>query len=206
MAKFIVVAYNTKKYGVIMIKFFLIGLVVLGLYWVYWNTSYSSYANKPIQNRSSGIVSYGKETIEALHANGFVSLDGTTVLGKLEVNGSLKIIDASIGFLECSGYTSMQDSTVHEATVLAGFLNATRVVFDGPITTTTQKMSCRDCSMESILVKSTVWSVGSQSIELTGNTVVKGSITFEAGNGKVYLSNRARILGKVIGGEVENIS
>jgi hypothetical protein len=43
-----------------------------------------------------------------------------------------------------------------------------------------------------------------QVIFLEGNTVIQGDITFEGGNGKVVVGTGSTILGKVIGGIVEN--
>ncbi len=189
-----------------MIKLFLFLLFACAIFWGYWNFLAVPDRDNPIQNISSGIVSYGKETVDTLQGNGLVSLDGTTVRSKLEVNGSLKAVNATIGFLVCTGYANLQECVIYGTSEIKGFMSATKTVFQGQINASTQKIYCTDCITESITVKEAGWTIGAQSIELKGKTLVKGSIIFESNKGTVYVSDQSRILGKVIGGTVEKLS
>jgi hypothetical protein len=189
-----------------MIRLFLFLLFICALFWGYWNFLAAPDRDRPIQNISSGLVSYGKETVDTLQGNGFVSLDGTTVRSKLEVNGSLKAVDARVGFLLCNGYASLQNSIIHGSSEIKGFMSAVNTQFEGLIVATTQKIYLTDCITESITIKEAGWTIGSQSISLQGHTTVKGSIIFESNQGVIYLSEHSKILGQVIGGRIEKLS
>jgi len=188
------------------IKFLFTLIVASALFWGYWNFWAVSDRTLPNQNISSGIVSYGKETMDSLEGNGFISLDGTQVRGKVSVNGNLKAQNATIGFLVCNGHANLQDCVIFGTSEVKGFMNAAKTEFQAGIIAGTQKIYLTDCATESLTIKDVSWAIGPQSVELKGNTVVKGSIIFESNKGVVYLSDQSRILGKVIGGNVEKLS
>lgn len=180
-------------------KFILTLILIAALAYFYWNSSYN--VSPTIQNVNSGVLSYGKETMDSLKANGLVSLDQTTVRGRLEVNGSVKATKAIMGAFDCAGYASLTDCLIKTHSDVSGFLNATRTAFQGPVVLKAQNATFTDCTIESLIVKNPTWVFGTQVIELQGKTIVKGSITFESGHGKVNMSPQSKVLGKIVGGQ-----
>ena len=180
-------------------KFLITLLLVAALGYFYWSSSYT--INPTIQNVSSGVISYGKETMDSLKGNGLVTLEGTTIRGRLEVNGSVKATKAFIGAFDCAGYANLTDCVIKTHSDVNGFLNANRTAFQGPVVLKAQKAEFTDCTIESLIVKNPSWVFGTQVIELQGKTVVKGSITFESGQGKVNMSPQSKVLGKIVGGQ-----
>lgn len=176
-------------------------VIISCLGWAYWSVIPFGSSDVAVQNTSSGLISYGKETIESLKANGLVSLDGTTVKNGLEVNGSLKAQNATVGSLLCNGHTSVTDVVIKGKSEVFGFLNATRTQFQGELVLGAQSVTFVDASLGSILVKSPPWIIGSQVITLSGKTAVKGTITFESGKGIVKVLGDSKVSGKIIGAE-----
>lgn len=194
------VSFNFAKES--KMSYFLMLLIICIGAWMYWNAAPTHDSSQPVQNVSSGVISYGKESLESLQANGLVTLDGTTIRGKLEVNGSVKANGATIGYFECNGHANLQDCQILAKTNVSGFLNATKCSFQGPITASTQKIEFNDCTLDSLVIKSPGWVLGSQVVELNGASSVKGDITFESGKGKITKSSQATIGGNVTGAEV----
>jgi hypothetical protein len=171
-------------------------LLILGAGYLYLQSG----QEPAVQNVSSGIISYGKETFDAVKTNGFATLEGTTVKGALEATGRIKAIHASIGSFSCNGYATLIDTRIKSQSEVNGFLHAFATQFQGPVTVAAGSVDFTDCTIDSLVIKSGAWIFGTQVVELYGNTVVKGSITFESGQGKVIKSPQSKIQGKIIGG------
>src|SRR5688500_12975623 len=74
--------------------------------------------------------------------------------------------------------------------------------FKGPISIITDKMTLDQSTAKDIQIhKNSNWLEKSQRVTLTNRTVVKGNITFEAGNGIVYIKKGAILDGEVKGGK-----
>ena len=176
-------------------KYILSILIIAALCIWYFQTE---TRHTPIQNISSGIVTYGKETLDSLTANGLVTLEQTTIRGLLDVTGSVKATNAQIGALSCMGTANLTNCRITNACEITGFLDATGSTFQNSLTISAQTVTLTDCTLQSIVVKRPAWVFGAQVVELNGKTIVKGSITFEAGNGTVRTSDDSKVLGKVV--------
>jgi hypothetical protein len=151
---------------------------------------------------SSGVISYGRDTITSVDAAGYITLDGTTVKQKVDVKGRIDAKDARIGLLHVTGNASLTGCIVDGITDIQGFLNAVNTKFKDKIVISSNSLSLQACQVPSIEVRKTGWAFGSQVIELTKNSKV-GGIIFESGNGKVIVSGGSTISGPVIGAEIE---
>lgn len=183
-------------------KYLLLALIVIGVVFLYYTKTQSTDASGKLANISSGVISYGKDSLASLKGNGLVSLDGTFVRGMLEVNGSLDAKDAHIGTLLTNGHASFVGCVVDGKAEINGFTSGINATFQAPLTLTCRKATFENCNLSAVTVKKTGWSFGSQELILSKKTICKGPITFEAGNGKVIVSKDSQILGKVIGAEV----
>lgn len=54
-------------------------------------------------NNNYGCQKYGSERLESINGNGAIILQGTQILGSVQVNGSLRAEDASMNCLEVNG-------------------------------------------------------------------------------------------------------
>jgi len=155
------------------------------------------------KSASSGIVHYGSETLTTLNSTGFVTLDGTFVRKELTVHGSLSAEKAQINNMTVQGRASLTDSVISGQSSVYGFLRAKGTSFRGPIEFSGHGVTFEDSNLDAIVVKKPFWAFLQQTIELSGKTICKGTITFESGKGKVIVSGKSQMLGSVQGGEVE---
>lgn len=186
-------------------KFIILVLLALALFYSYYVYGPSSAQTTEVEmkNVSNGVVKYGKETLAYLQANGFVTLDGTTVRKTLFVNGSLAANKARVNALHVNGHASVSECVVDGKSQVNGFLCPEHSTFRSELILSVQSVNFKDCTLESLVIKKPLWVFGRQVIELSDKTVCKGPITFEGGNGKVILSGNSQVLGPVQGAEVE---
>lgn len=186
-------------------KFVLFVLLALALCFAYYIYGPSAEQNNAVEMKtvSNGVVTYGKETLAGLQANGFVTLDGTTVRKTLFVNGSLAATKARIHSLHVNGHASISGSNVDAKSQVNGFLCPEHSTFRSELILSVQSVNFVDCILESLVIKKPIWVFGKQVIELSEKTICKGPITFEGGNGKIILSGNSQVLGPVQGAEVE---
>lgn len=151
---------------------------------------------------SIGLIQHGNEKLESLSANGRITLNGTQVIGPLDVSGSLSAHDAHIGAVNVNGHAWFYNSTVDGKCEVGGLISAEKSTFKDTILVTSRKINFDDCNVNSILVRKIWWPFSSQVVELT-NSVCKGDITFESGKGRVILLDGSQVQGKVIGGEIK---
>lgn len=181
----------------------LVVIVLLFVSYYHWGPQKRSQESSNVKNVSSGVIRYGNETLASLQGNGLVTLDGTYVRKSLIVNGSLDANDAHIGSLKVNGQAKLNGTNVDGKTEVNGFLSADKSTFQKEIAVSAHKVQFSDCTLDSIVIKKTGWAFGSQVVELLDKTVCKGSITFEAGDGKIIVSDSSQILGAIQGAEVE---
>lgn len=182
--------------------YFILLVLVASLGWAYWSALPFNTPTTPAQNTSSGVVSYGKESVDSLTCNGLVTLDGTQVKHTLEVNGSLKAMGATINRLTVHGHAHLINSTIKGKSELFGFFTASQSTFQAPLTLHARSCTFTDSTVHSIIVTNPTWVIGSQTVTLSGKTVVKGSIVFESGKGIVQLDPQAKVLGQIVGGKI----
>lgn len=182
---------------------FIIALILIVGLWYGYATYYQEHVVEA-NTKSNGFIRYGKETVAALEANGFVTLEGTTIRNTLFVNGSLDATNAQIGALHVNGNATLLGSTINGKSQVNGFLSATNTTFRSELIVSGQSVTFAGCTFNgTVIVKKPAWAFGSQVIELTEKSLCKGQIIFEGGNGKVILSKTSQILGPIKGAEVE---
>lgn len=179
----------------------LISILAIG-FALYFSATQCERGTRPT-NVSSGVVVYGTETLNGVQGNGFVTLDGTTVLGVVHVNGHLDAKNAKMASLSVNGNVCLTKSRVLGNSDITGFMSAVGSKFDGDIAISSKKITLDNCQATHILVRKTAWSFGSQVVELNHKSKVTGGIIFEAGDGRVLLSPDSHVGGRVIGGQIE---
>ncbi|MCE5293343.1 MAG: hypothetical protein LLF94_01850 [Chlamydiales bacterium] len=184
-------------------KYILIAIVALALFCSYYMCG-PGFGNST-ENVSSGFINYGKETLTSLTANGFVELDGTYLRKNLAVKGNLVSTKAHLQNVTVAGRASISDSVVEGNVDVHGFLDAAHTTFRRELVVTAHKVQFSDCHLDALFIKKPFWSFGQQVVELSGNTVCKGPITFEGKNGKVIVSGQARVFGSLHGAVVEKL-
>jgi hypothetical protein len=146
---------------------------------------------------SYGNQSYGKETVNSIQANGSVLLEGTKVLGTVNVNGNLDADEAAIGNLHVNGQVGLTNCLVSNQSVINGSLSAENSKFQGEISISSQKVLLRTCSIDSLKVREVVGYKGVQVVDLRSGTKVAGPLVVDSGNGEVWLSSSSEVNGPV---------
>jgi hypothetical protein len=177
-------------------------LVVLGLVFSFYYGEKKKGESKSV---AQGVVIYGKEELDTLTGNGVFALDGTTVKNNTIITGSLYANNAHFDSLVVvNGQANLADCTLRGPSLFQGLFNATKSAFHAPVTLASHTFIFHDCDIDSIVVKKPSWLSGTQVVVLTDKSICRGTITFEAGRGKVILSPDSKILGKITGaGEAE---
>lgn len=159
---------------------------------------------QPANQSAEGYLTYGNEILNSIQVNGFVTLNGTTILQQLQVNGSLSANQAQIGEMVVNGQASLNNCTVKNKSVVAGSLSAMLSTFNDEITLDSNNSTFDGCTIVSIRVRKNKNSAIPPTIELKGKTKVSGMITFESGNGQVIASPDSQIsTAKIVGGVLQ---
>jgi len=159
-------------------------------------------AASPRNETAGGNLSYGQEMFDNLKVNGFVTLNGTTIVERLQMNGRLNATNAQIGDLHANGYINLYRCTVKGQSTVKGSLSGFFSTFEQPITLTSANSVFDSCSISSIHVLQKNHAT-TQNIELKGDTHLTGSITFEAGNGQVIVPKESPIdESRIVGGKL----
>lgn len=160
---------------------------------------------QPANQTAEGYLNYGNEILNSVQVNGYVTLNGTTILQQLQVNGSLSANQAQIGAMMVNGQASLNNCTVKNKSVVAGSLTAMLSTFSDEITLASDNSTFDACTIASIRVRKN--NAIPPTIELKGKTKVTGLITFESGNGQVIASPDSQIsAAQITGGELKKIN
>lgn len=151
---------------------------------------------------SYGYQRYGKETVDSIHGNGSILLEGTKVLGPIIVNGSLNAEESTIGSLQVNGQVDLKNCLVNNRAVINGSLNADNTQFQKELSIASQRVTLRTCSIDSLVIREVSGYDGIQVIDLRNGTKVTGPIIVESGNGEVWLSSNSEISDQVSGAKV----
>lgn len=149
-----------------------------------------------------GSQKYDKETIDSVHGNGSVILEGTHVRGLVIVNGSLSAEEAVIGELQVNGQVEMKNCVVNKTSFINGSLNADNTKFQDELSVAAQKIVLRSCLMNALTLREVGGYDGVQVIDLRSGSRVNGPITVESGNGEVWLSSGSEISHEIVGAKV----
>lgn len=157
--------------------------------------------------------------LDSISIAGPASLEGVTVRDTTSVMGPAKMRDSNLNTLSISGPLNARKVTLKTLTAngpvrfervtvdgkvtINGSLNAEESNFKDSISIAADKIIFDHSMAENIQVrKNSSWLEKPQRVILTNKTIVKGDITFEAGNGIVVLSKGAALKGEVKGGKI----
>ncbi len=156
----------------------------------------------PQNQVANGYLTYGKEVFKSLQINGYVTLNGTTVLELLQVNGSATATKAKLGEVQVNGQALFSHCTVKDKCTVRGSISAFSSTFENPILLTTDHSVFDSCSVMSVNVLKGKDNI-TQTIDLKGKTKVMGQISFESGSGQVNAGPDCQITdASVIGGKL----
>lgn len=147
-----------------------------------------------------GRMHYGTEVIDVLDIVGAVSLDGTQVTKRAKVVGSLQGRDATIEQLQVVGGTQLEKSIIFKPSSFIGAVSLEDCQVKSLMSICSENISLSGSVVESIHVLPVNEHYSeTQVLRLSNGSVIKGSVFFEAGHGKVILDETSRIEGKVEG-------
>jgi hypothetical protein len=156
----------------------------------------------PKDQVANGNLTYGQEVFNSLQINGFVTLTGTTILQRLQVNGNLSASNAQIGELHSNGQASLSHCQVKGKCTVTGSLKGFYTSFDQPIVLTSDNSVFDSCSITSIQVLKSKDNI-TQTVEIKGKTNIIGLISFESGNGQVLACRECQVKeSNIVGGKL----
>ena len=138
-------------------------------------------------------------TSNAVSANGPVIMEGTTVLGGTNINGTLNADHSVFNALQVNGTVVLKNSIVQGDTQINGALFARKSWFNRRLTLASNSVVFEDTQSVGIAFLST--SSSPKIIVLGGNSQVNGNISFKDKDGIVCMSQTAQILGTIVGGQ-----
>lgn len=183
-------------------------------------------SNSTIQGATSiqGRAEINNTQLDKLKVYGKFLISESTVKGNLKVRGKFQ---ASTTTFEAKVHTmgrfKVQDAVFQKQVKVIGSIEANQTYFADKLTAIAQQIGLYDVTAQDLYIKNSkreleIWGkkykflsflFGKKEeptvIRLSGKTVVKGSITFEAGDGIVLLGDEAIIEGQVIGGVVKRL-
>lgn len=156
----------------------------------------------PKDQAANGNLTYGQEVFNTLQVNGFVTLNGTTILQRLQVNGRLNATNVQMGALSSHGEATLSHCKVKDLCNVTGTLKAYDTTFEELVTLISNNSTFDACSIDSIDVLKTRETIP-QTIELKGKTTVTGTITFDSENGQVIACKECQIAeSNIVGGKL----
>jgi len=163
--------------------------------------SISSVTASQVCNVLPGSVDCGTGTIDQIHGNGVVNIDGTTVTGATMVNGMLSAKNANFSSLEINGSATIFNSIINNQSSIKGTLAASSTKFNNGLTIYSSLTKFTKSRVIGDLHLSHI-DQNKQVIYLYDLSEVTGNIIFDDGQGIVFISGKSKIGGKVIGGKI----
>jgi hypothetical protein len=169
----------------------------------FWYSNGMTVSQGGFALKGSGENSYKNMTIPSIKYEGILKLSNMIISGPVSVNGELKVLSSHMHSLKVDGDAKMEKSTVSGNTVIDGLLKAISCCFQGLLSIRSSYVVLEHSDLQSITVKqNSSRHDREQQLLLKGTTIVHGDIRFETGQGKVFLSNEARVYGQIFGAEV----
>ena len=162
--------------------------------------SYNVYGVESMNKFNYGCQKYENETVSSIQANGAVILDGTKVLGDVQINGSLNAEESEINTLQVNGQAELDNCVISDTTIINGSLNANNTKFQENLSVASQKIVLKMCSVNSLIVREVSGYMGTQIVDLRSGTNVTGSIIVESGNGEIWISSNSKISETLVSG------
>lgn len=152
--------------------------------------------------RVEGGGNFGNVTVESIDGAGLVKLNGTKVLDKIQMIGSLISQNSEIGYLDVKGEANLTETKLKNGGLVIGSIQTVRSTIEKPITILSQKSVFTNSKLAGITVKQDSSFKGKQIVELRLGTLVDGPIHFESGKGEVLVYPNSQVLGAISGGKV----
>ena len=138
-----------------------------------FTTFTQGYNTEKMNQGNYGYQTYGKETVNSIQVNGTVVLKGTKVLGLMQVNGSVDADEASMDSIEVNGQAGLKNCLINNQSVINGSLTAENTKFQKELSISSQKITLRTCSVDSLIMRKVNGFDGIQVIELKKKVVLK---------------------------------
>lgn len=141
---------------------------------------------------------------EPLKINGSARLGNNTIVKtSMIVNGQLEAVGARIeDELWVSGAADISSSALIRKSHFSGNLTARDCQFSDSLTLRLHHASFVNCQINSAIFNDLPYVKTAQKLRLSGGCVVNGDITFESGNGEVWIDKSSTIHGHVRGGKI----
>ncbi len=141
---------------------------------------------------------------EKLKINGAAILGQNTIIKKtITINGQLK---ATGVFFEdnlfANGTTDISNSSLKLNAYFSGNLIAQDCQFSNSIILLSLDSSFSHCQINHVIIQRLPHVKTPQKIRLSNGCEITGDVTFEAGNGEIWIEKSTQIHGKVIGGKI----
>lgn len=138
-----------------------------------------------------------------LEVTGPVNVTDFQVSGEATIIGSLKVGKSTFQNLTVTGPSKVEKSTFQNLTI-TGPLKAEKSTIQN-LTITADKIVLEDVKIKDIIVKKNQEEKQEkkQVLDLKGETIVEGNITFESGKGVVEQGSEVKIQGKIKGATLE---
>lgn len=136
-----------------------------------------------------------------LQVNGSTQLSQTTVMGESKINGRFTATDSSLNTLKVNGAVSLRQTQVKGVSHINGSLTAVGSHLSKEMTIKSQSITLDSTTAQDIIVKQES-DDSPQKVILKNHTKINGFISFEQGNGIVYLSKDSSMTGKIRGGKI----
>lgn len=161
-----------------------------------WNSSSDKYND----TTNHGSIFYGKEVVDSIKGQGSVSLQGTTVLNTVDVQGEITINDSKLNTLQAVGQITVRNSTIAGDSKIQGSLNAFNAYFGGNITLATNESIFENSHAPLVTIEPTRNKIGQKIVVINSKI---GRVIFQEEGGKVILQGKSSIQ-SVKGGVVVN--
>lgn len=123
-------------------------------------------------------------------------------LADINVTGIVKLEELTYKSLTAVGETELEKTMALSKTDVTGVLEMEKCKAQD-IFVTSDKIELEDTEANNIIVRKIDGSLALQELELKGECVIKGNITFEAGKGLVKMGDKVKHSGTVKGAEVK---
>lgn len=145
-----------------------------------------------------GGLSTTKMKIDKVNVYGFAEIDLTEIGKSISVRGPLQISGSQIeGYIEAEGPVEINDSVIQGVTNIIGDLDAENTAFNNDINITSRKIKLSRVAIEGNLIihgRKT-----EQVLELNHGTIIKGSVIFKSGMGRLVQDEDSKIEGNIEG-------
>ncbi len=167
-----------------------------------------------------GPASYSDKKFENLKVHGPTTLKNVTVEKKIEVHGPfvsknikteslnvlgpVKVNNMKADNIEITGPAIVKNSEISGKSNINGPLIGKTSLFKGDLSISAHKIKLIDSEAESIFIhKNSPSDYKKQILYLKGKTIVHKDISFEQGDGLVFVDKNAILKGKIKGGKVK---